>query len=39
MHSLKAGTVIEFNVNATKAGTYEFDCAMGVPHRSKVIIK
>lgn len=38
LQSLKAGTTVEFNVNAEKAGTYEFDCAMGVPHGTKVSI-
>jgi hypothetical protein len=39
MQSLKAGTTLEFTVNATKAGTYAFDCAMGISHGAKIIVK
>ncbi|MDR0369384.1 MAG: hypothetical protein LBH96_02350 [Candidatus Peribacteria bacterium] len=39
MQSLTAGTTVTFNVDANKAGTYEFNCAMGVSHGPKIIIK
>jgi heme/copper-type cytochrome/quinol oxidase subunit 2 len=39
VQSLQKGTQIAFHVQPTKAGTYEFLCAMGVPHGASVIVK
>jgi hypothetical protein len=37
--TLNAWTKIEFNVNADKKWTYNFLCAMWVPHNAKVVIE
>lgn len=39
IQSLQKGNLVTFDVSPTKAGTYEFLCAMGVPHDGKVVVK
>lgn len=39
MQTLKAGTTVEFDISAKKAGVYEFVCAMGLSHRAKITVE
>jgi hypothetical protein len=39
IQTLSKGNLIVFDVSPTKAGTYEFRCAMGIPHEGKVVVK
>jgi sulfite exporter TauE/SafE len=39
MQTLSKGNLITFDVSPTKAGTYEFRCAMGIPHGTNVVVK
>jgi hypothetical protein len=39
IQSIRKGNQISFSVRPTKVGTYDFLCAMGIPHGAKVIVK
>jgi hypothetical protein len=39
MQSIEEGKQITFRVVPSRTGTYEFLCAMGLPHNAKVLVK
>ncbi|MDR2416216.1 MAG: cupredoxin domain-containing protein [Candidatus Peribacteria bacterium] len=39
IQTLTKGKLITFDVSPIRAGTYEFLCAMGLPHSAKVVVK
>ncbi len=39
LKEVKKGTTISFHIQPTTIGTYDFQCAMGLSHNAKIIVK